>query len=63
MNDIEARFKPRIDEAANVLRKTHEGDETGRKWVTIWHRSVLQHIVGRHGEDKVWTKVIEVVPK
>jgi len=60
-DDVEARLQPRLDEAANALRNTHGGDERGRKWVRVWHRTVLRSLQ-RNGDEQVWTKEIEVVP-
>jgi hypothetical protein len=61
-DDVEARLRPRLDEAVNALQNTQGGDEKGRKWVRVWHRTVLRSIQ-RNGGEQVWTKEIEVVPK
>jgi hypothetical protein len=40
-DDPEARFQPIIRAAVDILKK-HEGDESGRKWVKIWHKKMIR---------------------
>jgi hypothetical protein len=55
-DDVEARLQPLIQAAANALKK-HVGDENGKKWVRVWHRTGY----GVSGnEDKLWKKEVEI---
>jgi hypothetical protein len=57
-DDLEARFQPSIQAATDVLKK-HEGDENGKKWVRVWHRT---RYFTAEIEDKLWKKDVEVEP-
>jgi len=55
---IEASFQPLIQAATDILKK-HEGDENGKKWVRVRHRTTY-YMPGI--EDVLWTKDVEVEP-
>jgi hypothetical protein len=54
--DVQAGFQRLIDAAVDILKK-HEGDEDGKKWVKVWHRTIFRNV---EQQDIVWTKVVEV---
>jgi hypothetical protein len=58
--DVEARLQPLIQAATKILKK-HEGDENGKKWVRVWHKTSYYPSWTGMG-DMLWTKDIEIEP-
>jgi len=55
--EVETRFQPLIQAATDALKK-HDGDENGKKWVRVRHRTRYRN----GGAEMLWTKDVEVEP-